>query len=51
MERQIIIPRVGGRKNHGEDEKAREKKNTTCKLGRPVCLCEIQRQEGLQRVS
>jgi hypothetical protein len=35
------IPRVGGRKNHGEDEKAREKESTTCKLGRPICVYEV----------
>jgi hypothetical protein len=38
-----------GRTN-GEDEKAKEKENTTCKLGTFVFLCETQRREGLQKV-
>jgi hypothetical protein len=43
MERQTRILKVRRRKNHGENEKAREKESTTCKLGRFIYLREIQR--------
>ncbi len=43
MERQTRIPKARGRKNHDEHEKAKEKESTTCKLGRFVCFCEVQK--------
>ncbi len=42
MKRQIRISRIGRRKNHGKDEKAKKKERAICKLGKFVCLCEVQ---------